>query len=58
MLKDSEINLVETAIQNLGSHLMQKYKRIEKLTVTIEKTILPGAINKGASVRITETFQK
>ena len=57
-LKDREIKLIESAIQLLGAEITQQFKVVKKVEVKIQKNLLPGAINKGAIVTITETFHR
>ena len=57
-LKNKEIKLLESAIELLGSTMLRQYQLVHRLHLTMQKNILPGAINKGATVRITQSFDR
>jgi dihydroneopterin aldolase len=54
----ASINLIETILNDLGECITSKYDEIDRLEVSVEKTILPESIAKGGRVRISGEFSR
>lgn len=56
LLHDKKINLIETVLNKIGSGLVENFRTLHSVTVTVEKTILPKSIAKGGKVRVKKIF--
>lgn len=54
----TSVNLIETVLNDLGESITSKYHEIDKLEVSVEKTILPESVAKGGRVKISGEFCK
>lgn len=57
-LQGREIHLIETAVQIVGRNILACEPRITAVTVSAEKSALPYALARNASVRITRRFHR
>lgn len=57
-LRDQEMKLIETAVERLGTALLEAFPQIHDVDVTIEKPILPDDIGRGAKVSVSCGFQR
>ena len=58
ILEDKAFKLVETAVDRVGTGLMQKFVQIHSLDIAIEKPLLPSGLGKGAKVSIEHSFHR
>ncbi len=57
-LKNTSMQLLESAVGNLGDHLMIEYPQLQRAEVVIQKTVLPGDLNKGAHIKMKRIFSR
>ncbi len=57
-LKNTSLQLLESAVANLGDHLMIEYPQLQRAEVVIQKTVLPGDLNKGAHIKMKRVFTR
>ncbi len=57
-LRDKEMKLIETAVENLGQALLEAFPQIANVNLTIEKPILPDGIGRGARVSVSCDFKR
>jgi FolB domain-containing protein len=57
-LKDSEIKLLEKAVEVLGQNFLEEYRTVKSISIKIDKPIIPGGRVKGASVSASEIFTR
>jgi len=55
-LKKKHIQLIETAVDGLGEHVLKSFSGIRSLEVSIEKTSFPNNVLKSGSVCISKSF--
>jgi dihydroneopterin aldolase len=56
ILMDQKINLIETAVNRLGDHLLGGFPQIKHLWVSIHKPVLPSDLGKGAKISVSGDF--
>ena len=55
-LKGASMQLLETVVGRLGDHLMIEFSQLKRAAITVQKTVLPSDINKGAAIKMHRTF--
>lgn len=58
VLRDQEVKLIETAVNDLGLAIMARFERIKNLKIIINKPILPDGVGKGAKVSVCGYFER
>lgn len=57
-LSGKSMKLVETAVNHLGITLIKDFSVVKKVRVTIAKLKIPGSINKGARIEVSDKFRR
>ncbi len=58
LLKKKHIQLIETAVEQLGEHILSHFSSISTLEVSIEKTSFPSNVLKSGTVCISKSFTR
>jgi dihydroneopterin aldolase len=53
-----DVNLIETILNDLGQGILKTFENIEKVNLSVEKSILPESIAKSGRVKIRRNFSR
>ncbi len=57
-LQDQEMNLIETAVERAGKALLQHFRNIVAVELSVEKPQIPNGLGRGAQVSVSEIFHR
>jgi dihydroneopterin aldolase len=58
ILADQEYKLIETVVHLVGQRVMEKFRCVSQVRVTVEKTCLPQSQMKTSRVKISQEFDR